>query len=242
MYIFASDPHGSSLDWITKVETMIKKYPKATVVFGGDYIDRGHYSKELLTYVITKKNAIKLLGNHEEMLLKAKDDFFMNLSWIRNGGIETLNSFNCSDVNEFFENNPDIIKEMKKFKTEYVTDNFVFVHAGLDLDLKNPIEDSTKEDKLWIREPYFYNNNYKKPVFRKNNLDKVIVSGHSPTPYIEGYIGNTFIKGALSKYLKIQYPNEKPRYFADGGASFKNKNHIGIVLVFNEDGEVIDVI
>jgi serine/threonine protein phosphatase 1 len=45
-----------------------------TLIFIGDYIDRGKYSREVVDYVIRLqgeyKNTVCLLGNHEYMLVR----------------------------------------------------------------------------------------------------------------------------------------------------------------------------
>ncbi|MEJ6390566.1 metallophosphoesterase family protein [Gymnodinialimonas ulvae] len=70
-----------------------------TLVFVGDYIDRGAHSADVLAFVsqMTASHPdqfIALMGNHERMLL----DFLANPTgpaqrWLQHGGLETLASF-----------------------------------------------------------------------------------------------------------------------------------------------------
>lgn len=96
----------------------------------------------------------------------------------------------------------------------------VFVHAGLDLLLDNPVRDTTDFDRLWMRATYWYDANFW-GTFGKNKLNFSIVSGHTPTSKISGKYFDD--QGPIKKesdnntILTIRYPNEFPRYIIDGG-------------------------
>lgn len=75
---------------------LINKMPKnATVVSVGDMIDRGPKSKDVVEWFFSG-NGLAVLGNHEEMLLKAYEEEVLysgvNL-WFHNGGIATIESY-----------------------------------------------------------------------------------------------------------------------------------------------------
>ena len=67
-----------------------------TLIFIGDYIDRGKFSSEVVNHVIHLQNEYKkvvcLRGNHEDMfahyLEGMNEDMYLN-----NGGINTLHSY-----------------------------------------------------------------------------------------------------------------------------------------------------
>lgn len=70
----------------------------ATLVFLGDYVDRGPESASVLYRLSTLKLedtlVVCLMGNHERMLLDFLDDPEAKAErWLRNGGTETLSSF-----------------------------------------------------------------------------------------------------------------------------------------------------
>lgn len=83
--IFVGDTHGD-LDATRKV---IDRYQKKgnTIIFLGDYIDRGLYSKENILFLLSLKLAhpdeiILLTGNHESFTIKkySPADFWLGLS------------------------------------------------------------------------------------------------------------------------------------------------------------------
>ena len=65
-------------------------------VYLGDYVDRGRHSRVVIDLLLWRKaqgGVVTLLGNHEEMMLRALDDPRMFLHWLRWGGSETLLSY-----------------------------------------------------------------------------------------------------------------------------------------------------
>lgn len=95
--IAVGDIHGE----INKLNSLLENLnleKSDTVVFLGDYIDRGKHSKgvvELLIELSQNVNCIFLKGNHEQMVLKmleTKSETDINY-WLMNGGNETLNSY-----------------------------------------------------------------------------------------------------------------------------------------------------
>jgi serine/threonine protein phosphatase 1 len=75
------------------------KLSNPLLVFVGDLVDRGPNSAEVLRRVMElttefPTNVISLLGNHEQMLLDFIDaPIARHARWMRNGGVETCQSF-----------------------------------------------------------------------------------------------------------------------------------------------------
>ncbi|MEN6620280.1 MAG: metallophosphoesterase family protein, partial [Smithella sp.] len=98
-YFAIGDIHGC----LDKLQKLINKLPinkeLDTLVFIGDYIDRGSFSKEVIDYVINLRsrfnNVVCLSGNHEQMFLNylAGTDEIM---YLYNGGNATLLSYGIS--------------------------------------------------------------------------------------------------------------------------------------------------
>jgi serine/threonine protein phosphatase 1 len=149
-----------------------------TLVFIGDYIDRGKYSREVLDYVIGLqsgyKNIICLRGNHEQMLLHYLDGIDEEL-YLGNGGRATLDSCGIllsDDVEQRKAKFPD--KYRKFFESllpYYETDKYIFVHAGLRPGL--PLQEQALDDLLWIRYEFMES---------KNDFGKIVIFGHTPLP------------------------------------------------------------
>ena len=162
--IFAiSDVHGCLL----MLKNLVGKLPiteEDTIVFLGDYIDRGSESKGVVDFVIdlkAKHNVVCLMGNHERMLL----DYLCGMNrklYLYNGGIATLDSYNDSIP----QNHIAFFESLLPY---YETDDYFFVHAGV---VKNkPLDEQPEEVGLWIRDE-FINSDY--------DFGKVIVFGHTP--------------------------------------------------------------
>ncbi len=172
--IFAiGDIHGC----YDRLKTLMGKIPidfsRDTLVFIGDYIDRGPHSVEVVDYLIRLQSRIPevvfLKGNHEDML-----DKFINgadrLTYLLNGGQQTLDSYLMKSVqSDFFPIPPDHMEFFKSLRLSYVTEEFIFVHAGLRPPL--PLESQKTEDLLWIRDP-FISSNY--------DFGKRVIFGHTP--------------------------------------------------------------
>lgn len=178
--IFAiGDIHGC----VQELELLLKKLPlskETLVIFLGDYIDRGPYSKEVVDLILdlkTKVPVIGLRGNHEKMFL----DFLENKStqdaaaFIFNGGGATLASYSNNYGNYII---PDMhLKFYKALLPYYETEDYLFVHAGLpDVPIKDLKKLKNYDDLCWIREEFFHS------TFQ---WEKLIIHGHTPNRKVE---------------------------------------------------------
>ena len=172
--IFAiGDIHGS----FDRLQDLMQKIPvdfaNDTLVFIGDYIDRGPDSVEVVEYLLDLKKRVPgtifLKGNHEDMLEKYLDgtDRF---TYLLNGGQNTLDSYlSKTDQSGSFPIPTDHIEFFKSLRLYYETEAYIFVHAGLRP--KVPLASQETEDLLWIRDKFIYS---------KYNFGKPVVFGHTP--------------------------------------------------------------
>jgi len=178
------DIHGCYNTLKSLIENKIKPQQEDSFIFLGDYIDRGNYSKEVIEYLIefqiSYKNTIFLRGNHEEYLLNAYEtarikqknkSIFSSKNkdlklFLEVGGKETLTSFKVDNILQIPEKYIIWLKETQYY---YITDKYVFVHAGLNLNIDNPLND--KYTMLRIRD--FEMSNEKMG-------DKILIHGHVP--------------------------------------------------------------
>jgi serine/threonine protein phosphatase 1 len=174
--IFAiGDIHGC----LSKLERIISKTgidtEEDTLVFIGDYIDRGPDSRGVVDFVLDLKRKIRtiicLKGNHEQMFL---DYVCLNKNedlYLSNGGDTTIASYGYRNVRGDRELNvPD--SHMEFFNSLlpcYETDDYIFVHAGLreNVLLKN----QNIKDMLWIRHDF---------IMSSYDFGKTVVFGHTP--------------------------------------------------------------
>ena len=135
--IAIGDIHGE----VYKLKTLFAKISikeDDTVIFLGDYIDRGRYSKQVIDFIIdlkTKCNVITLEGNHEMM---ARDNYNdrserSKVGWLRNGGQQTLSSYETEEpLKVMFEG--EHAKFFDNLTLCYETDNHIFGHGYIDGD------------------------------------------------------------------------------------------------------------
>jgi serine/threonine protein phosphatase 1 len=177
------DIHGMRIDlqnlW-TVLEPIITD--KDTVVFCGDYIDRGPESfavVEMLHAISQKHKTVFLTGNHEMMLADYLTGKNEQLYFI-NGGRATVKSY-TAEFGSFYipEQHKNILFSNIYY---YEGDDFIAVHAGFNSDYDDPFM-TPREEMVWIREKFY----------RKNHRwKKTVIFGHTPTQYIGNQLGTVF--------------------------------------------------
>ena len=191
---------------------------KDTAVFLGDYVDGGLQTRQLLDTLIEWKQQyphwVFLMGNHERMLLDAVKNGAGTWpweGWYHQGGAETIHSYldpvTGKNNGTLFYEHREWLARLNKY---HVTDNHIFVHAGLRPPL--PVEAQVEDDLLWIREE-FIESNY--------DWGKRVVYGHTPTavpriernkigldtkPREEGFICAALIDDSNQTNCHIFYP------------------------------------
>ena len=143
------------------------RYPgrTRTVVFLGDYIDRGNQARDVVNLVRAMRDsgdAVALMGNHEDMLLGWLDG--ESCSWEYNGCEATLRSYKGRP-----EDFQDDCSWMRNLPLYYEDDHYIYVHAGINPAL--PMDQQDRETLLWVRDEFIDN-----PV----SAEKVVVFGHTP--------------------------------------------------------------
>src|SRR3954469_17087054 len=117
------------------------------MVFLGDYVDRGPQSREVLDWLLNesaKSQRIFLRGNHEVMMLDARDNPIHADSWKSCGGLETLMSYGIARSFGWPSEIPDAHWEfLRKTARHHETAKHIFVHGCLDprLDPDEQLDD-----------------------------------------------------------------------------------------------------
>ena len=161
---------------------------QVTVVWLGDYIDRGWQPLETLDLVAAGLGRagieeIRLLGNHEVYLIEAATGRDLGLArllnWWQFGGAETLKTLapgaRIEQPEELAAALRDSLGEqrlafLQNLALQHRIGDYVFVHAGLNPG--RPLDDQRREDLLWIREPFLSGRDWPYPV--------TVVHGHTP--------------------------------------------------------------
>ncbi len=214
-----SDIHGCLNTLRALVETHIVPTKDDTLIFLGDYIDRGPYSMGVLDYVMQLQQqgykVVALKGNHEDFMVKAYLDdkkpkgflFWKKKNhskemWLRYGGKQAMESFRVSDINLV----PELyINWMAELPLYHELDKWFIVHAGLNFEIDNPYED--KKAMLWVRE-------YKVKPEKIGN--RRMVHGHVPVSL---------------EFIHLTLQNESyPFIDLDNGCYMSNKSGYGNLL------------
>jgi serine/threonine protein phosphatase 1 len=172
--IFAiGDIHGCYDQLLELLKKIPINFKQDTLVFMGDYIDRGPNSVEVVDYLIKLKKRVPgiifLKGNHEDMLEKYLDgtDRF---TYLLNGGQQTLDSYlSRSTKTGIHPIPPDHMEFFKSLRLVYETDDYIFVHAGLRP--KVALDSQETEDMLWIRDKFLHSG---------YDFGKPVIFGHTP--------------------------------------------------------------
>jgi serine/threonine protein phosphatase 1 len=170
------DIHGCP-DELGSILKAIAPGPTDTVVFVGDYVDRGPSAHDVIEQLVELQRGpaeiVFLKGNHEDMMLS-----FMGFpghygeSFLFNGGAQTLDSYGVSEdtLESALEFVPaHHVEFLKGLGTSYHRPPYLFVHAGI-LPTRQ-IEEQAVEDMLWIRQEF---------IFNVHNLAATVVFGHTP--------------------------------------------------------------
>jgi len=180
--IAVGDIHGC----FDLLETMVERTigfasDEDTLVFMGDYIDRGKDNKKVVLYLAALKekypgSVILLKGNHEEMaynVLTADDPSKQMFFWGLNGGNDTIISFGG-----FEQTREYLIPFIDSLQLYYENDTHIFVHAGIPRG--KDVSTATSEELLWDRD-FGYNGK------------KILVVGHTPKSTVGYFCGGKII-------------------------------------------------
>jgi Calcineurin-like phosphoesterase len=148
-----------------------------SIVFLGDYVDRGPASKAVIDRLICLRGegprCVFLKGNHEDMFL----DFIgldgqYGRAFLLNGGTATLNSYGLEGCGgqEIAARLPAAHKAFLQTLQMYAIEgSYLCVHAGINP--LRPIEQQSDEDLLWIRDEFIRN---------RHRLPYTVLFGHTP--------------------------------------------------------------
>ena len=187
------DIHGRSdllallLDKIVTDAGHSKDASRRTLVFLGDYVDRGHDSRgvvDMLLGGLPKGFETHFLkGNHEEIMLDFLRDPSTLGHWLANGADATFRSYGM-DVTElirkgaapeawqraFLASLPEAHRDFfETLELAVAFGDYLFVHAGVRPGV--PLEEQDPHDLVWIRGPFLKSD---------EDFGKIVVHGHTP--------------------------------------------------------------
>lgn len=167
------DIHGClhALDLLLEV---VGPRPDDLLVMLGDYVDRGPDSKGVLDRLVDLRSRCKLVsikGNHDLMMMQARqspDDFD---EWLASGGRQTLQSYGAdSNWSLFAEAIPAPHWQFLEACVPYhEIDTHFFVHANAYADM--PLEDQPDHMRYWER--------LNQETMSPHESGKIMICGHS---------------------------------------------------------------
>jgi serine/threonine protein phosphatase 1 len=207
-YWFIGDIHGEA-GLLNRLLEQVLPFNPEEIIFVGDYIDRGPYSRQVIDRIMGLEIPVHcLLGNHEMMLLDAMENSGIGFSpielWYYNGAETTLQSFGFTS---FFSFQSDMetryLRFFRNLKLNHVvrlTDRMkvMAVHAGISPAI--PLEDQMNMENyrdlskfmqerhidpgdsfLWVRENFYDSS----PGLWEGYL---LVHGHTPVTNLKSFI------------------------------------------------------
>jgi len=138
----------------------------------GDYVNRGPDSRAVLDRLIDLSKhfaLISLMGNHEQMMLEARDDAEKLAEFLRNGGDRTLASYagdgKAGALNDVPESHWKFVESCRDW---YEDSTHFFVHANAYPDY--PLEEQPVYMLRWER--------FENPAPHESG--KIMICGHTP--------------------------------------------------------------
>jgi serine/threonine protein phosphatase 1 len=130
---------------------------RSTIVTLGDYVDRGHCSRQVIERLMgwrpDKLTFVNLKGNHEAMMWETCNNLAELRWWIKNGGDQTLASYGQSAQKNYDPCivPPEHLEWIANLALMHVDQHRVFVHAAVDP--KIPLDQQSYQTLLWKRYP-----------------------------------------------------------------------------------------
>jgi serine/threonine protein phosphatase 1 len=192
------DIHGD-LDALEKLLSNLPPLDKDdTLVFVGDYIDRGPKSAEVVEFLRampgqTPAKVVLLRGNHEDGWLRVIERGWPEFTLPQgNGCLATLRSFlgrpqpredegfTRDDFEPLMKGTffpPDVVEWMRELLFYYEDEHAIYVHAGLNKGkdgYEHPRDTQKKLALLWCRDKDFV----------RDYRGKLVIFGHTGTKYL----------------------------------------------------------
>lgn len=161
-----ADMHGRHDLLLSAIEHIEQaSHSGGTVIFTGDYVDRGPESRQIIDRLISGPTDAKrwkwicLQGNHEAMMLECLSaPVHIREYWLPNGGGNTLLSYGAKEGDSIYDAAALVPQEHRDWLAVLPlihTDNHrVYVHAGVDETI--PLDEQSAQTMQWMLYPSCY--------------------------------------------------------------------------------------
>lgn len=199
---FCSDLHGEYESFLRLLDEINFSGGDQMFVLG-DFIDKGKNSIELARLLMEENNFKVLLGNHEHFFLR---HYAYCVDEYERGEIDDL----WQAVGEYFTENPEpflpeVADYIESLPYYFEEEDFICVHAGLELDDRGRIKPLSEQDSGYM----LFDRGFGDDVIPVNS--KTVLFGHTPVRSVGGVVrikktlrhGLSEAKSVLD-YCKIQ--------------------------------------
>lgn len=173
--IAIGDIHGCSAA-LEAVLQAIDPGPTDTIIPLGDFVDRGIDSKGVLDRLIqlgTQCQLIPILGNHDQMMLLARDNKAEFRFWLNCGGDTALDSYGSSGRLSLIP--VSHWQFLESCRSYYETTTHIFVHGNYNPEI--PMDQQNDETLRWLSL-----RDYTPPT--RHSSGKTVFVGHTPHPEV----------------------------------------------------------
>lgn len=165
-HLAIGDIHGC-ITALTTLVDFVEPRPSDTIVTLGDYVDRGPDSRAVLDFIIEldeMHQLVPLRGNHEIMMLDAREKQSWLASWLSYGGEATLQSYGGSFDDVPYAHYDFLENRLVSYNT---CETHFFVHAFAEAHLS--LEEQSDAALYWRK--------YQNP--QPHCSGKIMVCGHT---------------------------------------------------------------
>jgi len=165
------DIHGAHRALKQCLERANFDYDNDTLISLGDVCDGWPETKECIDELLSVKNIIYILGNHDLWTLEWMKTGQADTIWVQQGGKATLDSYQKGIPKSH-------VNFLEKARLYLINDNKLFVHAGII---------HTKSIKKQNEETFLWDRTLARTALNFYNIGKY----EKLTPYDEVYLGHT---------------------------------------------------
>jgi len=173
---FISDIHGE-YELFCKLLKKIKFSDSDTLIVLGDFLNKNKQPIKLIKFIKSMPNIKAISGNHEYYII----EYYQDLMWKfreRESILKKMQNYFPQDTEHI---SMDVIDYIKKNPFYIETQNFICVHAGVELDSTGKVIPMRKQNyKIFIFDRKFVSPN----VIPVNS--KTVLFGHTPCHYTNG--------------------------------------------------------
>jgi serine/threonine protein phosphatase 1 len=170
------DIHGCATE-IDRLLDFLAPTPSDTLIFLGDYIDRGPAAKAVIERLIRLRRegpkCVFLRGNHEDMFLAfLGQQGTYGEAFLFNGGAATLRSYGLEGKPEqmtIADLPPDHVEFLLSLQLQHQHGQFLCVHAGVVPT--RSLAEQRAEDLLWVRDEF---------ILSPHPFPFTVLFGHTP--------------------------------------------------------------